>query len=74
MNTYLFWFRDRGHGQEAADALGAIQELDGSWPVAKLEVSNDTKDRLWRYLFDAYGINSMFCQHINPGDRPVTIG
>lgn len=70
MNMYLQWYRDQGRGQEAADAIGAIQDMDGSWPTAKLPVTRETQDEKWRHLLHTYGINAMFYEHI-PAERPV---
>lgn len=57
---YLHWFRDRGNGQSAADALGAVQVQDGSWPVAIiLEDDRAKRNALWERLWREYAINAM---------------
>lgn len=56
----LRWFRDQGRGQEAADAVGAKQEMDGVWPVANWPCKDyKESDMRWQHLLKVYGVNAM---------------
>lgn len=74
MITYLRWFRDKGRGQEAADATGAVQEMDGIWPIAKLPADSTNQEELWRMLCSEYGVNATYYQHVNVALSTVTVG
>ena len=59
--TNLQWYRDIvPRGQEAADAVGAEQVMDGSWPVAVWPCSDpaDAKQK-WSRLYEEFGVNAM---------------
>lgn len=58
-NQYLQWYRDKGRGQEAADALGAVQSLDGVWPIARIYGTRAELDVKWRELYMTYRVNPM---------------
>lgn len=56
----LRWWRDRPRGQEAADDVGADQDMDGTWPRAVLECSDrEHERRMWLYLLSRFGVNAM---------------
>ncbi len=64
---YLEWYRDKGRGQEAADAMGAKQ-LTNIWPVAVIEFPNPHQceyaiaaaaESLWWHLLLAFGVNAV---------------
>lgn len=56
-DIYLQWYRDKGRGQEAADATGAEQLVDG-WPIARIHGTNDELRVKWRELLDTFGVNA----------------
>ena len=58
-NQYtLRWYRDKGRGQEAADATSANQVVD-IWPMAILPCSDhQDADRRWWDLYRTYGVNA----------------
>jgi len=54
----LRWYRDKGRGQEAADATGATQTTD-TWPMAILPCAdNQDASRRWWTLLKSYGVNA----------------
>lgn len=64
---YLQWYRDKGRGQEAAEAMDAKQLTD-YWPIAVIEFPNPNqcalaieaaRDSLWWHLLLNYGVNAM---------------
>lgn len=57
---HLRWFRDRGRGQEAADATGAEQVFDGSWPVAVLPCPPEEQWSVWDHLLETFDVNAMY--------------
>lgn len=57
---FLNWWRDKGRGQEAADAVGAQQPMDGTWPAAILPcATNKEANEKWDHLYKTYGVNAM---------------
>lgn len=60
---YLRWFRDKGRGQEAADALsgeGVIQDMDLTWPIAVWSCkTNKEAMEKWDRLWAEFKVNAM---------------
>ena len=63
MNHFLQWFRDLGNGQQASDHFGATEVMNGSWPVAHLEIQAGDPTNLWQRLYDTFGVNATTCDH-----------
>lgn len=56
---YLRWFRDKGNGQLACDVTGALEIMDGIWPVAIIEfATQEQAAKKWHYLYYAFGVNA----------------
>lgn len=57
---YLQWYRDKGRGQEASTAMGAVESLDGSWPIARIDCKdNEEANALWDRIYKTYDVNAM---------------
>lgn len=58
---YLRWYRDKGNGQKAADAVpGIVQTEDGAWPTAEWDCdSNAEACARWEFLYKTFGVNAM---------------
>lgn len=57
-DIYLQWYRDKGRGQEAADANPNAEQLVDIWPVARIRGTNDELLVKWKELLDTFEVNA----------------
>ncbi len=55
----LEWHRDKGRGQEAADAVKAEQYFQ-IWPMAKIHVTDENREGTWLDLLRKFNVNAVF--------------
>jgi hypothetical protein len=58
---HLQWYRDKGRGQEAADANDyTVYQLTHVWPIGLIVCKDNEEVRArWQHLYDTYGVNAM---------------
>lgn len=54
---YLRWFRDKGRGQEASNAVNAREDFDGAWPIAMWQGDREQCEAMWKYLYTTFDVN-----------------